>query len=132
MSKKSFTDDEIAELRSNPFTYAVTAHTLSFTKEFKELFMEKVNAGILPRQILEDSGYSTQILGKTRIWGIAHTIKKQFYSEHGLREGSLPKDGNSSTASTEDSIQNLRTEVEYLRQEVEFLKKISSIRNTGK
>lgn len=38
MSKKLFTDQEVKMLRDNQYTYAVTPHILSFTKEFKELF----------------------------------------------------------------------------------------------
>lgn len=134
MSKKVFTNEEIEMLRSNPYTYAVTPHVISFTKEFKELFWEEYQAGIIPRQILEKYGYPAEVLGKQRIWGIAHTIKAQFYSEDGLHEGSLQKKTPSaiSSGTTEEAVAQLQHEVEYLKQEIEFLKKISSIRPTRK
>ena len=121
-------------LRNNPYTYAVTPHILSFTKAFKNLFWDEYQTGAIPRQILEQCGYPADVLGKQRIWGIAHTIKKQYYSEEGLREGSLQrkKPSGDNPVTTEEAVAKLQHEVEYLRQEIEFLKKISSIRSTRK
>lgn len=135
MSKKVFTTEEVEMLRNNPYTFAVTPHILSFTKEFKELFWEEYQAGLIPRQILEKYGYPANVLGKERIWGIAHVIKKQYHSPEGLHEGTLPRLGKSSgkdAQTTEERVSKLQGEVEYLRQELEFLKKISSIRTTRK
>lgn len=134
MRKKAFTNEEAEMLRSNPYTYAATPHILSFTKEFKELFWEECQAGTLPRQILEKHGYPADVLGRQRIWGIAHTIKGQHYSGEGLREGSLPKSpssGNDGKA-TEETIRQLQGEVQCPRQEIGFLKKISSVRTARK
>lgn len=69
MSKKVFTPEEVEMLRDNKYTFAVTPHILSFTKEFKELFWEEYQSGAIPRQILEQYGYPADILGKERIWG---------------------------------------------------------------
>lgn len=134
MSKKVFTNQEVEMLRNNSFTYAVTPNTLSFTRAFKELFWEEYQTGSPPRQILEKYGYPSDVLGKQRIWGIAHTIKSQYYSPEGLREGTSPKITASGTddMATKESIRQLQSEVQYLRQEIEFLKKISSIRTTRK
>lgn len=135
MSKKVFTNQEVEMLRGNQYTYAVTPHILSFTKEFKELFWAEYQAGVIPRQILEKYGYPADVLGKERIWGIAHVIKKQYYSPEGLHEGPLPKGVQTAAANgktTEEQVRQLQGEVQYLRQEIEFLKKISSIRNTRK
>jgi len=134
MSKKVFTNEEVEMLRSNPYTYAVTPHILSFTKEFKELFWKEYQGGEIPRQILEKHGYPADALVQERILGIAHTIKGQYYSEEGLREGSLKRNPSAGTpcATTEETVRQLQNEVQYLRQEMEFLKKISSIRTTRK
>ena len=135
MSKKVFTQEEVEMLRSNKYTFSVTPHILSFTKEFKELFWEEYQAGAIPRQILEQYGYPANILGKERIWGIAHVIKKQYHSPAGFHEGTLPKSGKPSdkdAQTTEERVNKLQGEVEYLRQELEFLKKISSIKTTRK
>ena len=34
--------------------------------------------GSIPRDILREHGYPTEWLGKRRIWGIAHCIKKKY------------------------------------------------------
>ncbi len=133
MSKKVFTDQEVGMLRGNPYTYAVTPHILSFTKEFKEPFWKEYQTGAIPRQILEKCGYPADVLGKGRIWGIAHVIKKQDYSPEGLHEGSLPKTGQATAAdgrATEEQIKQIQGEVQSLRQEIGFLKKLSPIRTT--
>lgn len=77
MSKVKFTEEQQQELRNNKYTAKVTANSLSFTKEFKELFHNEYLTGVLPREILRRYGYPVEILGKQRIWGIAHCIKKE-------------------------------------------------------
>lgn len=126
MNKKVFTVQEMEILRGNQYTYAVTTHTLSFTKEFKELFWDEYQAGAIPRQILEKYGYPAEILGNVRIWGIAHTIKKQHCSSVGLHEGSLPKvrQAKPGGKTTEEKVKQLQRDVQYLKQEIEFLKKL--------
>lgn len=133
MSKIPFTDEQIKLLRDNPYTFNVTQNTLYLTKEFKELFYKEYQNGKLPRQILEEHGYLQSILGDSRIWGIASSVKKEAKRPEGFSEGSASKRVAPDPGDTpEASIRHLQHEVNYLRQEVEFLKKISSIRNTRK
>lgn len=125
MGKKVFTNEEMEMLRSNPYTYSVTPSTLYFTKEFKELFWQEYQKGEIPRQILSKYGYPADVLGKKRIWGIAHNIKDQYYSEKGLREGSLKRgdSANNNKEITEETVRQLQDEVRQLRQEIELMKK---------
>ena len=51
MNWKSFSTEEIATLRSNPYTYKVTDRTISFTVEFKEIFYSRLQEGITPSTI---------------------------------------------------------------------------------
>lgn len=125
MSKKVFTDEEMEMLRNNPYTYSVTPSSLYFTKEFKELFWEEYQKGEVPRQILDKYGYPADVLGKKRIWGIAHNIKDQYYSEEGLREGTLKRgaSADSGNETTEQAVRELQEEVRCLRREIELMKK---------
>lgn len=134
MSKKLFSDEEINTLLKNPFTLRVTHNILSFTKEFKELFLSEYNAGRSSRQILIEHGYDPEMLGKERIWGITHNIRKQYkqYGEVYERVPYSKSHANTKPLSDKDELKKLRHEVDYMKQEIEFLKKISSIRNTGK
>ena len=124
MGKKVFTDEEMEMLRNNPYTYSVTPSTLYFTKEFKELFWQEYQKGEVPRQILSKYGYPAEVLGKKRIWGIAHNIKDQYYSEEGLREGSLKRGApaNNNNEITEETVRRLQDEVRQLRHEIELMK----------
>lgn len=136
MSKKTFTPEEQAILLQNQYTYKVTDHTLSFTKEFKMLFIEKYKEGVIPRKILTDCGYDPEILGPRRIWGIAQHLREQYEASGGVfpegrRDYHKPLK-TSAQLSEKEELKQLRQEVDYLRQEIEFLKKISSIRITRK
>lgn len=135
MSRKTFNDEEIFVLRQNPFTFHATHNVLSFTKEFKELFIVEYNGGKLPRQILIDHGYDPDILGDRRVWGISQKIRAQYAKNSGFNEGyhSPAKTLNPpGLLSEKEELKQLRQRVDYLEQEIEFLKKISSIRNTRK
>ena len=131
MSKAKFTTEQQQLLRNNPYTVRVTEDVLNLSKEFKELFYKEYLTGILPRDILEKYGYSADILGKQRIWGISHMIRKQFEKTGEFRDVRNP--GSFITLeSPEERIHQLEHQVDYLTQEVEFLKKNSSIRSTRK
>ncbi len=131
MSKVKFTPEQQQLLRNNPYTIRVTEDVLNLSKEFKELFYKEYLAGAIPRDILQKYGYPSDVLGKQRIWGISHSIRKQFEKTGEFRDVRTP--GSPLTAdSPEDKIRQLEHQVNYLTQEVEFLKKISSIRSTRK
>ena len=134
MSKVKFTEEQQQELQNNKYTARVTANSLSFTKEFKELFYNEYLTGVLPREILRRYGYPVEILGKRRIWGIAHGIKKEYESNGGFRDVRSPRPApaRSEELTPEQQIRQLQHKLDYLTQEVEFLKKISSIRNIRK
>lgn len=138
MSKKLFTEEEQQLLRQNPYVYSVSESSLSLTKEFKELFLEAYNKGQSARNILENYGFESAILGNQRIWGISSYIRNE-YQEYGeftegrnacVKRSSKPNISNSATMA--DEIRQLKHEVDYLKQEMEFLKKISAIRTTRK
>lgn len=122
MSKAKFTPEQQQLLRNNPYTIRVTENVLSLSKEFKELFYKEYLTGALPRDILQKYGFSPDVLGKQRIWGISHTIRKQFEETGEFRDVRAP--GSPLTEdSPEDKTQQLEHQVNYLIKKVEFLKK---------
>ena len=136
MSRKQFTEEQQQKLRQNPYVYSVTATRLSLTREFKELFMEACRAGRTPRKILEDHGFSVELIGERRFFSIPQHICEEFKKRGEFREGYSSRSNGGkpleSHPSDGDELKQLRYEVDYLKQEMEFLKKISSIRNTGR
>ncbi len=131
MSKVKFTQEQQQLLRETPYTIHVTADVLSLSKEFKEIFHKEYLSGALPRDILQKYGYPADVLGKQRIWGISHCIRKQFEETGEFSDTRTPA-VSKTEATTEEKIRQLEHQVSYLTQEVEFLKKISSIRSTRK
>lgn len=136
MSRRQFTEDQQQKLRKNPYVYSVTATRLSLAREFKELFMEACRAGGTPRKILEDHGFSVELIGERRFFSIPQHIREEFKKHGEFREGcssrSNGEDALEGHPSGDGELKQLRHEVDYLKQEMEFLKKISSIRNTGR
>ncbi len=137
MKAKRFTDEEMAALRDNPYTYKVTPCQLHFTAEFKEHFWKEYCSGSTPREILKDCGYDTEVLGESRICGIQMHIREAAKAGEAFHSGSLPRQikarsDHAEPKSQEEELRQLKTEVQYLRKEMDFLKKISSVRTSGK
>lgn len=132
MSRKFFTEEQIATLRQNPYVYSVSRSTLVLRKSFKELFYSEYMEGAYPKDIFLKYGFDPAVLGKKRIDGTLQHIKEEYAKYGCFHEGRRPADrsGSAAKAKPEDEIKSLRHEVEYLRQEVEYLKKISAIKNT--
>lgn len=134
MSIDTFSDEEVTLLRQNPYTLKVNNKSISFTKEFKDLFIAEYSAGSTTSQILRKYGYDPKVIGYRRSQGISHRIRVDYGEKIG--KAIIVKHSNSrsssKSSSDKDELKRLRHEVDYMKQEIEFLKKISSIRNTGK
>ena len=66
MSKKLFTDKEVALLSKNKYIKNVSNEGITYTGEFKQLFIVENENGKLPRQIFQDAGFDINILGLKR------------------------------------------------------------------
>lgn len=136
MSRKMFTTEEITSLRQNPFTLSVTSLTISFTKAFKQHFMDEYNNGKVPREIITNCGYSPEVLGDRRIWGISYHVRQEYNDTNGTFQKQIDRHSNTDKykkqLSEKDELKLLRQRIDYLEQEMEFFKKISSIKTTGK
>lgn len=132
MSRKLFTEEQIAALRQNPYVYSVSRSTLVLRKSFKEIFYTEYMEGVYPKDVFKKYGFDPAVLGERRIGGALQHIKEEYAKYGCFYEGRRPADRSDTAAKVkpEDDIKALRHEVEYLRQEVEYLKKISAIKNT--
>ena len=138
MSISQFTDEQIALLKANPYTYHVTARQIAFTKEFKEIFWTEYQNRMTPRNIFKKYGYDTDILGATRITGFQQSLKRETEAGLPFYEGSRPPGlkkeliSNDDGSPTAETFKDMQHRLEYLEQEMDFLKKIISTRNTRK
>lgn len=140
MNRNKFTKREIQLIKNNPYTYKATEAQICYTKEFKEEFWRRYQAGETPRAIVEVLGYDPDMLGQSRINGLQINIQKQSRSDGGFTQGKgsgrkrkLQRElYDVEQKPTEETIVKMQHELLYLRQEVEFLKKITSIKDTKK
>lgn len=135
MALKAFTQEQIIQLRDNPYTYKVTEKLISFTKEFKQAFYEKRQQGISIREAFISLGYDPEVLGVNRMEGVSYLVNKEARKGRGFHEGRQPRNSildDEDPELTKENFLRLQHEVQYLQQEIEFLKKISSIEDTGK
>ena len=129
MSRKPLSKEEIMLLRSSPYIAKVTlAGGVSFTPEFKKGMYEGLTIGKTLRQMLQEHSIDPEILGETRLWGIASNLRANAEREGGFEDlrrknGTKPSEGSRGQTLTE-RIAQLEHELAYTRQEVEFLKKI--------
>ena len=130
MARKHLTKDEIAELEQNPSIAKATASTVSFTPEFKRIAYQQLVDGRTMREILSEIGVRPEVLGDSRLWGIAEKLRKNADREEGyadLRKGSRRKGTKEAVARTaREELTALQHEVAYMRQEIEFLKKVQA------
>lgn len=67
MSKRLFSVEEIEILKNNIYVKKVSSKGITYTDEFKKIFIEENLLGSLPRNIFESYGLSVEILGIKRI-----------------------------------------------------------------
>lgn len=138
---REFTPQELKTLLDSPHVYSVSKKSLSFTKDFKEMFWQRYCDGVLPKQIFEDAGFDVAIINASRIYSFTKTLKAQVERGSYFTEGNDPTDtsneklfnfptpprkANSTRIPemSEAEMARLLNQVAYMAQEIEFLKKI--------
>jgi len=128
MSKKLFTEIEIEKLKNNIYVKEVSQKGITYTDEFKTLFIAEHMNGRLPREIFEDAGFEIEMLGQERINSASKRWRKAYKEsgELGLRDTRKTNSGRPLTKelTLERQLARKEAEISYLRAEVEMLKKI--------
>lgn len=134
-----FSEEQIKELSANPFTRSVTSCRISFTLEFKNLFLAHYEEGMLVRDIFKSLGYDPNVLGDGRMFSFCNHTLKQVEAGIPLTELSTTRKSSSvtkpdfvdyNTLPAQQSVAAMQRELTYLRQQVDFLKKISQLDTT--
>jgi len=131
MSKRIFKDKDIEILSHNKYVKNVSEKGITYTDEFKRIFIAEYESGKLPREIFEEYGFNVDALGKDRIkssgkrWRVA-------YRENGVCGLQDTRKGNSGRPSEKDlSIEEkydrLKAQNNLLKAENELLKKIEML-----
>src|SRR5690606_24461328 len=128
MSKKTFTESEIKKLSANPNVKSVSSKGITYTDEFKRLFVIENEKGKFPRQIFEENDFDVHIIGMNRIESAGKRWRAA-YRENGIiglkdtrKENSgRPRDKE---LTLEEKYARLEAANNLLKAENELLKKI--------
>ena len=135
---RKFTAEQMEQLAANPFTHRVTVLRISFTLEFKNLFLVRYESGEAVKDIFSEMGYDLTVLGENRIYNFANRMA--ILAEAGEMpseeppKAKLAKPANTdyNTMPAQQTVAAMQREIAYLRQQIEFLKKITELDNGRK
>ena len=131
MGKNLFTEEQLKELKNNPFTLSANESQIRFTVEFKKYLLEEREKNGTPwKEVFRKAGYDPDVLGKARRDAIIQTIRKEAASPKGLHETTSLKayTKGDERKQTQKAIEQLQKEVIRLQQQVDFLKKIQMLK----
>ena len=67
MSKIIFSKEDIKKLKNNKNVLNVSERSITYTYDFKVLFIDEYTIGKLPREIFAENGFDINIIGLKRI-----------------------------------------------------------------
>lgn len=67
MSVRIFSPEMVIALNDNKYVSHATDKRITYTDEFKQLFIERYRMGVTPRKIFKDAGFDVDALGYKRI-----------------------------------------------------------------
>lgn len=129
MGVNYFTNDQVKFLSKNKYVVQVSEKAITYSEEFKNIFINEYENGLSSRLIFEKYGFPYQILGEKRIENCSNRWRKQANRKEGLsdtRKGhsDRPLERN---LSEEENIARLKNKIAILEQENAYLKKIRLI-----
>jgi transposase len=131
MSKKLFTTQEQAQLRTNSYVKNVSAKAITYTDAFKERFIQEYSQGKLPSEIFQEAGFAIDVLGATRIRKASNRWRTAFQEQGpaGLTDARTHASGRPLTRelSLEEKYARLEAKMKWLEAENEFLKKLDQL-----
>jgi transposase len=131
MSKKIFTEKEIEILSNNKYVKNVSEKGITYTDEFKRIFISKNVNGIPTTVIFEECGFNIEMLGSERVYGSGKRWRAA-YKKNGICGLQDTRKGNSGRPSEkelslEEKYERLKAQNNLLKAENELLKKIEML-----
>ena len=128
MSKKVFTEKELNQLSTNKYVKSISSKGITYTDEFKHLFISEKEKGKFARLIFEESGFDVDALGIYRVRAASKRWQKA-YNENGINGLRDTRAGSSGRPrerelSLEERNARLESQINLLKAENELLKKI--------
>lgn len=128
MSKKIFTEKEMEFLISNPYVQSVSPKGITYTEEFKRIFITEYDKGKLPKEIFQEYGFDVSLIGAKRVKASSERWRKA-YTEHGVlglqdARKTSPSRPRKKELTLEEKNARLEAQIRLLQAENELLKKI--------
>ncbi|MGX4667643.1 IS3 family transposase [Cerasibacillus sp. JNUCC 74] len=132
MTKKYFTEKEVNDLFVNPNVKSASNKAITYTDEFRRLFISESEKGKFPSQIFEENGFDIEVIGKDRVKKTANRWRTA-YKKSGVLGLSDSRSNISGRArqkelTLEEKNVRLEAQVQLLRAENELLKKLGNDR----
>lgn len=128
MSKITFSEKDIQTLSKSPYVSKVSKTTITYTDEFKELFINEYLTGKMPIQIFEDAGFDMDIIGYQRIDSSCQRWREAYEKNGilGLIDSRKTSSGRPVTKelTQEEIIERQEAKIRLLEAQVELLKKL--------
>lgn len=127
MSKLKFSKKDIEILSQNPYVKKVSDKAITYTNDFKVLFMNQYNEGKNAVEIFTDAGFDVRTLGMIRIDCACNRWKKAFWlhGAAGLTDTRKKNSGRPKkhTISKSKLIEMQKNQIEMLTKENEQLRR---------
>lgn len=127
-----FTDEERAELLSNPYTSRVSDCRVVFTLAFKRFVLSEIaKPGMTSAKVFQKAGYRPGLLTARTKQSVVNRIRAEAASEKGLQEPKPARKDAPAKKQTSAQIRELEERILILEQQIDFLKKSRHLRETG-
>jgi len=131
MSNKIFTQDEIEILSSNKYVKRVSAKGITYTDEFKHIFISENEKGKPSRSIFEECGFNIDILGMERVKSSGKRWRAAYRDNGvlGLQDTRIKNSGRprEKDLTLEEKYERLMAQNKLLKAENELLKKLDML-----
>ena len=133
MGRGNLNEEEIRTLRKNPYVVDVNERGVSYSKDFKFLFIKEYMQGKKPTAIFRDAGFDVKALGSKRIERACARWKESYEAGTlGVRSAKLEKYGSVGARRIEndaidDEIDRLKeSALDICRNQMKEIKRISA------
>ena len=133
MGRGNLNEEEIRTLRKNPYVVDVNERGVSYSKDFKFLFIKEYMQGKKPTAIFKDAGFDVKVLGSKRIERACARWKESYEAGTlGVRSAKLEKYGSVGARRIEndaidDEIDRLKeSTLDICRNQMKEIKRISA------
>ena len=129
MSKVKFSKKAVEKLRKNPYVKTVTENGITYTEEFKNIFIKEHLEGIPTSIIFERYGFDVNALVEAWIYSASKRWRQQAKRDEDFTDKRAINSGRplSRELSEDETIERLKHKIAILEQENSFLKKVHLI-----